>query len=313
MQRRRSARDPAGSPRDGCSSACRSPPGHRASRPADGAAPSGAHRRRPPRRTGRVAAREVDARRGVPGPSGAHHRHRPARRPSSTRDGAPWSEAAGRSMPRTSFASSSTCRRRACSSPSCDGEIVGAARPRPAAVRRRRRRTSARSTCSRSDPDARRGSRDGRAPRGAPALGRQQGLPPRRGAAAGGSRAMRARWGRHGFGDAGPAHLSGPSRPRGIQRARQRIRAGAGRSRRHRAAHIKESSWARTSPSSWTWRTSSTRPRRPGVDIDYVDAAEVGHAPAATSSARTPTPGSTRTTRTSATSTRSWRATATRS
>ena len=99
----------------------------------------------------RPLLRGTTRRRGIPGPSGPCHGHRSARR-AARRTTVRGSRPRARSMPRISFASSSTCRRRASSSPRRSASR-GRGGPRPAAVGHRRRLRRDRSTSWSSTPD----------------------------------------------------------------------------------------------------------------------------------------------------------------
>ena len=116
----------------------------------------------------------------------------------------------------------------------------------------------------------RRGPRDRAAPRGAAPVGAQQGLRRRRDDGPRGRRradrvgAARLPAGRTRASNV-ESRRTGPPPTRGDRRD-ARWRATGGRvsgNRRPTRATAEESPWARTSPSSWTSRTSSTRPRRP--------------------------------------------------
>ena len=162
--------------------------------------------------------------------------------------------------------------------------------PRPPAIgpgRRLRRHDRP----PRRRPGARRGSGDRCAARGGPQVGAQQGLRRRRGGARPTIPAERTRWERHGFrsktvrvmtrtvarGEAAAARRTDIERPPELRQAR----------RHHRP---KESTWARTSPSSWTWRTSSMRPRRP-ASTSTTSRCSSRPPQVAISSGPTPTPG----------------------
>ncbi len=108
------------------------------------------------------------------------------------------------------------------------------------------------------------------------------------------------RWARRGFVVAGPQIERTVSAPHG---------AGSGRSSKTLEG---TDQWARTSPSSWTSRTSSMRPR-PRAWTSTTSRSSSRRPRVATSCVRTPIPASTPRTRTSGTSTRSSPATTTRS
>ena len=153
---------------------------------------------------------------------------------------------------------------------------------------------------------ARRRPRHRRAAGGGPPIGAQQGLHHRRGRTArrpGGAGPLGAAWASAKPVRASERSVAAADRPRAHQSELIRD-AELRRSRRPVAHQLKESMWARTSPSSWTWRTSSTRPRRPAW-TSTTSRCSSRPPPDATSSARTHIPGWTRTTRTSATSTTS--------
>ena len=98
------------------------------------------------------------------------------------------------------------------------------------------------------------------ATRAAPSSRRRRPRDGERAARVGAARLPRRRTAHRTSNHGGPG-LRRPAGDRRDARARDR-QAEVGRPA-SAAATAEESQWARTSPSSWTWRTSSTRPRRP--------------------------------------------------
>ena len=167
------------------------------------------------------------------------------------------------------------------------GGFVGTDRPpgrRPATTTR----TASPTPCSRK-------SSDRRATRAAPSSRRRRPDDP----------AERARWDGAGFQRVAVSLIERPVATASDRLARRPDLTATPASRAAPAARPitrpRSQSWARTSPSSWTWRTSSMRPRPPAW-TSITSRCSSRPSPDAISCARTHTPGSTRTTRTSATS-----------